>query len=136
MFQHDERHTGRSEYDTSNNTGKEIWRFKTEGWVDSSPAIDKDGVIYAGSGGGYLYAIYPDGILKWKIKLGGWVDSSPAIAEDGTIYIGSTNKCLYAVSPNGTLKWKYKTGNDIVSSSAIGKDGTIYTIVFYSLPFL
>ena len=109
MFQHDEKHTGRSEYDTSNNTGKEIWRFKTGGGITTSPAIDKDGVIYI-----TRYAIYPNGTLKWKFEEGGWMTSSPAIAEDGTVYIGNRDGHLYAINPNGTLKWKYKTGDDFI----------------------
>ena len=36
-------------------TRKEIWQFKTDGWVDSSPAIAK-GMLYVGSRDGYVYA--------------------------------------------------------------------------------
>ncbi len=45
MFQHDVRHTGRSEYDTSDNVGIEKWKVKLEP-VDAAPAIAKDGTIY------------------------------------------------------------------------------------------
>ena len=34
---------------------KIIWQYKTDGWVDSSPAI-ADGVLYIGSNDGYIYA--------------------------------------------------------------------------------
>ncbi len=36
-------------------TGKEIWQFRTGGWVDSSPAI-ANGMLYFGSRDGYIYA--------------------------------------------------------------------------------
>jgi len=96
--------------------------------VLSSPAIGSDGIIYVGSGDGYLYAINPDGTLKWKYRAWGSVDSSPAIGSDGIIYVGSQiGYCgLHAINPDGTLKWKYQTVNNVWSSPAIGSDGTIY----------
>ncbi len=126
MFCHDVMHTGRSGYDTSMVTGEEIWRYRM-GSVISSPAIDKDGTIYVGSGSS-LYAINSDGRLKWRFKTGGGVSSSPAIAKDGTIYVGSNDGKLYAIYPNGTLKWQFSVTprNWVSSSPAIGKDGTIY----------
>ena len=36
-------------------TRKEIWQFKTDGWVDSSPAV-ANGMLYIGSRDGYIYA--------------------------------------------------------------------------------
>jgi outer membrane protein assembly factor BamB len=36
--------------------GKGKWKYKTEGWVESSPVID-DGRIYFGSSDGYLYSL-------------------------------------------------------------------------------
>ncbi len=134
MFRHDVMHTGGSEYDTSKNYGKEKWRFKVDGWIDSSPAIAKDGTIYVGACGYYgpLYAIYPNGSLKWEFRTNpssaavGWIKSSPAIAKDGTIYVGSLDMNLYAINPDGTLKWKFNCHSPVFSSPAIAKDGTIY----------
>jgi outer membrane protein assembly factor BamB len=128
---HDNRHTGRSPYNTTNNPYDEIWRFETDGWVEDSPIIDYDGTIYfTGNYDGlpyYLFAVRPNGTLKWKYKTNGFIlGSSPAIAEDGTIYFGSWDDHLYAINPNGTLKWKFLTKDDISSSPAIGEDGTIY----------
>ncbi|HXK70393.1 MAG TPA: PQQ-binding-like beta-propeller repeat protein, partial [Caldisericia bacterium] len=44
-------------YDTSKNNGTLKWKFKTDGMVQSPPAIGSDGTIYVGSNDGYLYAI-------------------------------------------------------------------------------
>ena len=72
------------------------WKFKTEGWVYSSPAI-ADGVVYFGSKDGNLYAVdIKTGQEKWKFKTKYWVLSSPAIA-DGVVYFGSNDCNLYAV---------------------------------------
>ena len=126
MFHGNLRHTGLSPYDTSGNTGTLKWKYQTEYWVDSSPAIGSDGTIYAGSYDDYTYAINPDGTLKWRYQTGGGVVSSPAIGSDGTIYVGSADNYTYAINPDGTLKWRYQTGGGVVSSPAIGSDGTIY----------
>ena len=85
MQSHDTKHTGRSPYSTADNPYDEKWKFWTDGWIDDTPVIDNEGVIYfGGSHGGlgrYLYAIYPDGTLKWKYKTGGLIaGSSPAFA--------------------------------------------------------
>jgi outer membrane protein assembly factor BamB len=127
MESHDIHHTGRSLYTTSNNPGDEIWRFWTDSWAMSSPAIDDDGTIYFGSDD--FYAVYPNGTLKWMYKTGIRIESCPAIDENGVIYIGdmdSSPNYLWAFYPNGTLKWRFRTGHHISSSPVIGKDGIIY----------
>ena len=127
MFQYDARHTGQCPYDTSKNDGALKWKFKTGGFVQSSPAIGSDGTIYAGSNDDYLYALNPDGTLKWKFKTDGWIRSSPSISSDGTIYAGSNDDYLYALNSDGTLKWKFKTEKEIdITSSIISPDGTVY----------
>ena len=82
---------------SGNQSGSLKWKFRTDSYIYSSPAIGSDGTIYVGSYDNYLYAINPDGSLKWKYKTDEWIDSSPAIGSDGTIYVGSKDGCLYAI---------------------------------------
>jgi len=105
---------------------QEIWSFKTESYVFSSPAIASDGTIYVGSWDDKIYALNPDGSLKWAYKTWDHIDSSPAIGPDGTLYVGSGDKRIYALTPDGSLKWFFDTGGTVKSSPAIGPDGTIY----------
>jgi outer membrane protein assembly factor BamB len=91
----------------------------------SSPAIDKNGVVYVGSKDGYVYAVNPDGTKKWSFKTNGPIESSPIILKDGTIYIGSDDGYLYAINPDGTKKWSYQIGA-FVSTPSVGADQTIY----------
>jgi outer membrane protein assembly factor BamB len=108
--------------------GIEKWRYKTSGWITSTPAIAEDGTIYVGSWDWILYAINPNGTKKWRIYLAGIISSSPAIGEDGTIYTANSKGRIYAVNPNGTVKWYYSTGGgNIWGDVAIGDDGTIYS---------
>jgi len=123
---HDNKHSGRSPYNTADNNGAELWKFYTPGWIEGGAVIDNDGIIYFGSFDDYLYALNPDGTLKWKFDVNRWIWSTPAISEDGTIYVGSWDDYLYALNPNGTLKWRFNARDTISSSPAIANDGTIY----------
>lgn len=104
------------------------WRFSTENYISSSPAIGADGTIYLvvwdGYERGYLYAINPNGTLKWLYQDSSYL-MSPTIGSDGTIYIGAL-KNLKAINPDGSLKWYYQTTGSSISSPAIGLDGIIY----------
>ena len=78
--------------------GSQVWSFDTPGAiVNSSPAVDVNGVIYFGSWDDHVYAVNPDGTLKYKFPTGNNVWSSPAIGPDGTIYIGSYDDKIYAL---------------------------------------
>ena len=109
--------------------GVQKWEYKTNGRIESSPAVDSEGTVYFGSLDGYLYAINPNGRLKWKNPLTDSLFanfSSPAIGADGTIYIGAC--CyFYAVGSDGRLKWRFDNGRMVqYSSPAVASDGTIY----------
>jgi outer membrane protein assembly factor BamB len=85
------------------------WKFKTNGYVNSSPAMEDDR-LYFGSGDGYLYCVNAaNGTLIWKFQTGGPVHSSPAVV-DGEVFFGSHDGNFYALdSKKGNLKWTFKT---------------------------
>ena len=85
------------------------WRFKTEGFINSSAAIEGDNLFF-GSGDGYLYSVNSnDGSQNWKFQTGGEVHSSPAVV-DGIVYFGSHDGNFYALNANdGSVKWTFKT---------------------------
>lgn len=113
-----------------------LWTVRNSSiYVDSSPAIGSNGVIYittSGSAkyydasGGKLEAIDPHGVEQWAFTTHVDIVSSPAIGADGTIYFGSRDRKIYAVSPNGKALWSYPTGAWVDASPAIGTNGTIY----------
>jgi outer membrane protein assembly factor BamB len=134
-FHYDNRNTGKtSNFGTQ--VGKLKWKVSTAGPVTSSPAIDKNGIVYVGSADNNIYAINGEtGVIEWKYQTGGAINfSSPAIDNNGTVYIGSFNGYLYAFDTNtinpddGSTwlpKWKFQTRGAIASSPAIGPDGTV-----------
>jgi outer membrane protein assembly factor BamB len=72
----------------------------------SSPAVDKNGMVYAGSDSGTAVGLFAfrqsDGAVVWYYKTGSanYVDSSPAIDENGTVFFddyGLSNGTLFAI---------------------------------------
>ena len=56
MFRGDRAHTGVNPGPGVEHSPKLLWRFKAGDFVGSSPAV-VDGVVYIGSGEGYVYAL-------------------------------------------------------------------------------
>lgn len=115
-------------YSTDSN-GTLRWKTNLYRCVESTPAIDENGIIYIGTAlnSNCLFALYSNnGTVKWSYPTGNYVDSSPAIGTDGTIYFGDYNGYFTALHPDGRVKWRYHTGDVITGSPAIGPDGTVY----------
>ncbi|MCX6954060.1 MAG: PQQ-binding-like beta-propeller repeat protein [Verrucomicrobia bacterium] len=117
------------------------WRpegFVPKDWVDSSPALSRDGaVVYCSSVDGFLYAIdASNGREIWSRRVGISSYSSPAVGEDGSVYVGSGgvdkdstsgDNGVHAFTPGGAEIWPtFKTEYRVNSSPAIAPDGTLY----------
>lgn len=99
-------------------TGKEKWRFKTDGELFSTPAI-LDGRLFVGSYDKNLYAISLTGKEVWRFPTGGKISSSPFVHKN-LVLIGSNDGYLYAVDKgSGEEVWKFRTGDWIASSPAV-----------------
>jgi len=138
---------GKEILDAVNPDGSLKWEFYFENPDEhsfTSPALDAEDVIYVGAengDGGYIYAVYPAGILKWRIFAGSNrpVRGSQVIDIDGTVYVvtkaHSHNQPaeVFAITPEGSIKWRYAiesvhfTPDDAYTTPAIGADGLIYT---------
>jgi outer membrane protein assembly factor BamB len=110
------------------------WKFKTGGFVGSSPAIDK-GNVFFGSQNQDVYSVdATTGTEKWHFETGKIVFSSPAVA-DGVVYVGSHDNNLYALNESsGKERWRAKTDAEVESSPAVSgnlvfvgsDDGKVY----------
>lgn len=105
-------------------TGKEVWRFTTNGPINASPTLH-EGVLYFGSYDSTFYVLNLDGKLLWSFKTGDKIFSKPFVHK-GAVYFGSWDKNFYALdAENGRLLWKFKTNGKILSWPVVCDD-TIY----------
>jgi outer membrane protein assembly factor BamB len=126
MFRHDCEHSGRSLYDTSQNSGTLKWTYDAGEFIFSSAAVGSDGTIYVGLGdANMLAAVNGDGTVLWNFNADGYVYSSPAIDSEGSIYISSGNGTFYSIRRDGTEKWNLPLAES-ATGATIGPDGTIY----------
>lgn len=112
-------------------TGKETWKFKTNGPVHGTAVIDKN-KIYIGGWDAVLYALNAETgkeiwhyALETKTGFKG-IQSSVAVA-DGKVFFGARDPYFFALdAETGKLNWKYDAENSWILSSAVIKDNTIY----------
>lgn len=86
-------------------TGREVWRFATEGKVFSTPAVWKKRVV-VGSTDGNIYCLsLKKGKLLWKYRCDKSVLASPAVHK-GIAYVGSSDQVFRALEVcSGRLVW-------------------------------
>ena len=112
-------------------TGKKLWQIDLKpdlnyewgfDYYQSSPLV-YNGIVYAGSGSGYMYAVNEtDGKIKWSFKASSLVRSSPTLYQN-MIYFGDLSGQVYAVSATtGEQKWHYATHGDTVVNEKYGND--------------
>ena len=100
-----------------------INRFPPE---ESSSPILANGMLYAGSDAGEVWAIdFATGSVQWSFDAGYPVEGSPVVA-DGRVCFGAANgifRCLEAVT--GAEVWRFQAKSGIYSSPLI-RDGRVW----------
>jgi outer membrane protein assembly factor BamB len=96
--------------------------------TQNSPAIGRDGTIYAAADTAELRAFTSTGAISWTSAASGYYQN-PAIAVDGTIIDGGF--ALKSLAPDGTVQWSYPLRTaagkfPFYLPAAIGDDGTIF----------
>jgi len=127
MFMYDLERSGESSDVIENPEDLGIkWEFKTNGSVESQPAVSGN-YVYVSSQHhrGHLYCLNKyTGELIWEFETihtnyYSSISTTPAVAGN-YVYFGSTDNYVYCVDKNtGELKWKFKTGGELWSSPAI-----------------
>ena len=97
------------------------WHFNPENSVvtRSSPAVNKDHVIF-GSRGRVVYSLDPStGKLNWSTTLKANIDSSPVIAGE-RVFVGSNDGRMYGINlKNGDVIWQKQLQGSIIGSPAV-----------------
>lgn len=144
MYQHDPTHTGvssDSQIGASNVSSlTQAWNFTTGDMVTGTPLI-ADGVVYAGSWDGKMYALRErDGSLLWDFNAGTLridacdttygIDSTAALV-NGKLYFGTGLSQLISLNAaNGQLNWRTQLADPNLAFHIWGSplvfDGKIY----------
>ena len=102
------------------------WRVQTGGPVRSSPTI-AGGVVYIGSGDGFVYAIDAvTGGIRWRRDMGAAVGSTPAVA-GGLVYAGAADGSFRALrAADGSVAWTFRTGAAVPLAWGV-ESGEVYS---------
>jgi outer membrane protein assembly factor BamB len=107
-------------------TGDIHWRFSTQDWVWSGPAIANN-ILYFGDISGYLYALNAaDGTSLWRIQPNNTIVAAPVVLED-KIYVSTEADTMYIVSTAGDVVNSKVIGGVISSSPVIASDTILVT---------
>ena len=82
----------------------EKWEFTKAGPISAALALGDDGMVYAASEDGFLYAIDALGNLQWKFSAGR-MQAAPVLGADGTIYLSNDDQSIFAVNHTGAQQW-------------------------------
>ena len=98
------------------------WGYESGDLWTSSPVF-ADGVVLAGAGDGYLYAVDAgSGKMRWRLQTAGRIRSSPAVT-GGTVFVGSADGRFYAADlRSGRERWHFDTEGHALESRKFGFD--------------
>jgi outer membrane protein assembly factor BamB len=119
-------------YSVSQRNGRLAWRYRTRGYVYSSPAVGPfgGGTVYVGSYDGKLYALNArSGAVRWTRKSGGKLSGGVTVIGDTVLYANLKRQSIAAVgAATGRLIWSFDRGGFDPGIS----DGEHYYLLGYS----
>ncbi len=99
------------------------WELMTFGGISAAPAIHQ-GVIYAGSEDGRIYAVNENRAAVWPLENGVFLTPGRIVADvkadDYGVYFASTDSKLYCVDRGaGKVRWQYFAGKALTQPPAV-----------------
>lgn len=123
-------------YSIQARTGRQNWRFLTEGPIYTSPRVRFDHVFF-GSDDGYFYAVNSKtGRSAWKTRAYSPVRSSAYVADE-RVYFGTEGGYIYCLElSSGKTVWQSQAKRNVTSSPAYANevvyvgshDATVYAL--------
>jgi hypothetical protein len=90
-------------------TGKELWRFRTGKYGNSSSPIYYEGFLYHGTRDGIMYCLTLDGKEIWRFRCGEAMDCG--IGYNGMFLFCNGDGFFYSLdAKNGKELWRFRTG--------------------------
>ncbi|MBI3572993.1 MAG: PQQ-binding-like beta-propeller repeat protein [Candidatus Kerfeldbacteria bacterium] len=113
MFQHDQRHSGRSSV-AGPVRADTLWTRQLGGesvGPSAAPVIGNDGRILIGTMQGGVYAFSPQGTRLWKTLVPGTISAPLGVASNGRILVPTENDTSFVLDPsNGHILWRLFVG--------------------------
>ncbi len=108
-------------------TGKKIWIYETENYINGSPAILNNQIVFGGCDA-YLHVVGFDGRKIATIKTGSYIAGSAALV-NGQAFVGNYgNQLLCADIENESIEWRFgdeDEGSPFFSSPAVTRNRVI-----------
>lgn len=108
--------------------GEVIWKYETENYVNGTPAIDGDRIVFGGCDSFLHVVSAPGGTAIQKLPLGEecYVAGSVGLAE-GAAYFGHYGNAFVSIDLiTGGARWTYQSREGFFSAPAIGGDRVIF----------
>ncbi len=106
-------------------TGNSEWTFSEAKGYFVGLAAEENGIVYAPSNDGNVYAIDSSGEELWRFETGHFVWAQPQVNED-VIYIGSMDHYVYAVDKSsGEEIWSFEMGGAVIASPTLNEDSSV-----------
>lgn len=106
--------------------GKNIWTYKTDGKIYSTPTVYKS-VVWCASSDSYLYGVNEkSGKPKFKLKNDKAVVASPVCIDNKVILAGGDGHCRAWNVKSGKLVWDFDSVKNFVVTRPLIKDKTVF----------
>ncbi len=100
------------------NSGKELWRFKADAPVCSSPTIFNDRLYFTNFEGTFFCIDPKSGKKQWSTKVTTKQFFSDFAIADDQIVVAATDEYIYCLNTkSGTIRWKSKSPLNIESNT-------------------
>lgn len=106
------------------------WTFTVNGHIVAPIALSDDGIVYAATEDGWLYAVGAGGRTLWKHQIGPTV-AAPVVGEDGIVYVTNKQQQVYAINPDGSEKWR-SGGGPYANRNSVWRGGALDSVFYYT----
>ena len=109
-------------------SGKLGWTYETENYINGTPAVDGESIVFGGCDALLHILSVLDGKKKGEVSVGSYIPGSPALVENRA-YVGHYGNQMVCIDiKNKKIPWEYgdkKHGDPFFSSPAVGKDRVV-----------
>ncbi len=118
--------------------GREVMAFNADGSIAfrarawgkflSSPVVDDEGRIYAGSQDGNFYALTPSGEERFRVHPGPAIDSDAVLGPEGSSFFVDIQGRVHAIDEWGEIRWVVELGSAVRAPLARGPRDTVLAL--------